>query len=263
MTATLRLGATGVGVLHQRLIEANYNVDQSELISGIYGKSTEKQVKDFQASHIGPRGTPLNVDGMVGPDTLWAINNPGALSVKATVKGWKCDLDTDPKVRAIVRPVLLVARELLGVAETPGKPNRGPKIDVFTQPQLGSPWCLWFISHCYNLGCPLGSPFGRIGSAWGMLDWAEKNGRLIYTNHPDVKKIDCKYSDLLPGDLFLILRGERRDRENRRGHGSMLCNVDTEPTFSTLGGNESDMVRGNLRTLASAGAIVRPLLAAA
>lgn len=258
-TVTLRLGATGVGALHQVLIEAGYNVDQGELISGLYGESTQKQVRDFQASHIGPRGRPLGEDGVVGPDTLWALKNPSAVSVRATVPGWKCDLDHDPKVRTIVRPVLFAARELLGVAETPGKPNRGPKIDAFTQPQLGSPWCLWFLSHIFNLGCPLGSPFGRIGSAWGMYEWAERNKRVVYASHPDLPKVDCKYSDLLPGDIFLILRGERADRENRRGHGSIICNVDTEPQFSCLGGNESDMVRGSLRTLAGAGAIVRPL----
>src|SRR6478609_9123652 len=36
----------------------------------------EHQVQDFQMTHLGPKGRPLDTDGVVGAETWWALFNP-------------------------------------------------------------------------------------------------------------------------------------------------------------------------------------------
>lgn len=245
-----------VGALQQSLAECGYEIDQSELTVGYFGESTDKAVRDFQASHLGTKGKPLSVDGLVGADTQWALKNPsGTPRGRAAVDGWRCE---PSKIREAVRRVIVTAVNELGVAETKGQRNRGPRVDVYTKPRLGIPWCAAFASFCFEKGCDGGSPFGRIDSSWGLYEWAERKGRVIYTNHPDCKPV-VERKEILEGDIFLILRGSRADKENRRGHTGIICYVGQADKFCTIAGNESDCVRGGIRTRAGVSAIIRPV----
>ena len=42
---------------------------------GKFGKKTETAVKEFQGEHTGPDGKALKVDGIVGQNTWWALDN--------------------------------------------------------------------------------------------------------------------------------------------------------------------------------------------
>ena len=44
-------------------------------VDGDFGQATEKAVKAFQKAHDGPDGRALTVDGVVGPNTWWALEN--------------------------------------------------------------------------------------------------------------------------------------------------------------------------------------------
>lgn len=52
--------------------------------------------------------------------------------------------------------VIAIARDNIGVRETPGKPNRGPAVDMFIReagldPERGSyPWCVAFLQYCFR-----------------------------------------------------------------------------------------------------------------
>lgn len=255
---TLRKGNKGdakeISALHQALVEAGYEITTSELQTGHFGDSTEAQVRAFQASHLGPKNQPLDEDGIVGQNTWWALHNPsGQKRGRATVDGWRCEPSS---IREAVRRVINAAVDELGVAETPGQRNRGPRVDVYTNPYLGTPWCAWLASWCFEKGIEGGSPFGRIGSSWGLYEWAEKKGRVVYANHPDLPAVT---GEILPGDIALILRGSRADKENRRGHTMIVCHVMQAEKFCTIAGNESDQVRGGIRTRSGISAIIRPV----
>ena len=74
---TLRMGDSGADVakLQQALIEQGYACG-NDTDGAIFGPSTDSAVKLFQAGHVGPDGKPLAVDGIVGPVTWWALENP-------------------------------------------------------------------------------------------------------------------------------------------------------------------------------------------
>ena len=42
---------------------------------GKFGANTEKAVRKFQGEHTGPDGNALKVDGIVGKNTWWALDN--------------------------------------------------------------------------------------------------------------------------------------------------------------------------------------------
>ncbi len=99
-------------------------------------------VRDFQKTHLSHLGRPLKADGVLGPQTEWAL-----------------DFDTLSTGR---RSIVRVAQAFLGLEEDPIGSNtdpagtiRGWLLDVGARP--GDPWCAAFASHC------LGTV--RIGSA--------------------------------------------------------------------------------------------------
>ena len=44
-------------------------------VDGLFGLKTEESVISFQSSHLGQEGKYLEVDGEVGPNTWWALEN--------------------------------------------------------------------------------------------------------------------------------------------------------------------------------------------
>jgi hypothetical protein len=237
----LRVGDEGplAGEVHQALLEAGYQVDAGELAAGKYGPSSYDAVRAFQASHLGPDRHPLTEDGIVGPATLFALRHPSLEPGQAyTVPGWRYDLSA---VREQVRRVVEVAVRELGVHEQPDGSNRGPRVDQYTAPTLGVPWCAGFVSWCFARG-EGGSPFGRILSTWGLYDWAKARG--------------CVLGEAAlpqPGDVFVILRGDRH------GHTGLVVHVLDDGRLATCEGNASNAVRGCIRPRSGVSAILRPV----
>ena len=83
---TIKRGSRGPYVVEcqEDLIKLGYDVGKSGA-DGIFGANTEKAVKAFQKDHDGPDGKALKVDGVVGTNTWWALDNaitPGPTPVK-------------------------------------------------------------------------------------------------------------------------------------------------------------------------------------
>ena len=178
---------------------------------------------------------------MVGPATEWALAHPAAPTAKGwCAPGWRCE---PTRERAQVRQVLAIAVGEIGVCESPPGSNRGGRVDTYAAPALGTPWCAWFASWVAEHGYDGGSPWGRIGSAWGLYDWAKAHGRLLGAG-------------AMPqaGDLGLILRA------GRHGHVETICGLseDSAQTFA-IGGNVSNAVRGTVRPRSLWTAIARPV----
>lgn len=95
---------------------------------------TPAEVETFQAAHHDWFGKSLDVDGVLGPKTEWAL----AIS------------RLDPRRQKIVTR----ACGAIGVTEDAGRPNRGVRIDGWLRlcaaPE-GSPWCAAFASWCLSV----------------------------------------------------------------------------------------------------------------
>lgn len=235
----LRQGSIGVGTIHQALVEAGEPVAADELAAGLFGESTLAAVRDFQARHVGQDGHALAEDGIVGPGTLWALLHPNGGANRYTAPGWRC---SPSECRSAVRRIVEVAAGEIGVTEQPDGSNRGARVDVYTTPDLGIPWCAAFVSWVFLRGAEDGSPFGRVLSALKMRDWAAANGRLLG-------------DAALPqaGDVFVVLRGDLH------GHVGLVIGTATEGRMLTIEGNAGNAVRGLIRARSSVTAIVRPI----
>ncbi len=238
----IRKNMTGVAVgrVQQVLIEAGYEISAIELGATLFGDSTYAAVRAFQASHLGSDGHPLGEDGVVGAETWYALTHPGQAGVRYTVPGWRCE---PSQIREAVRRVVEIAAGEIGVHEDPDGSNDGRRIRAYTAPDfIGSPWCALFASWAFQQGAEEGSPFGRVASTWGLYEWAQARGRVLG-------------EAALPqaGDVFVILRGERR------GHTGIVCGVTDDGRLCTIEGNASNAVRGCLRGRSAVSAVLRPV----
>lgn len=241
----VRKGDTGlaVGRVQQALVEAGYSVPVTENSQQVFGDGTYDSVRAFQASHLGPAGKSLGEDGVVGEETWWALQHPGG-GLAYTTPGW---LYNPGDARPEVRPALDAAYLKIGVHEEPDGSNDGPAVRMFTDPGfIGSPWCALFASWAFAQ-LPGGSPFGRIAGTWALYEWAEAKGLLVPASAP-----------VLPGDIGVILRGERKD-PNHRGHVMPICADLGNGRLATIAGNESNSVRGGVRDRSALSAILRPV----
>jgi hypothetical protein len=100
---------------------------------------TPEAVGLYQASHKNHLGQPLRVDGVLGPETQWAL-----------------DFETICEAR---RTIIERAWQYLGLAEDPPGSNDDPLKLIRTWlgrcgAAPGDPWCAAFASHCLSAGTP-------------------------------------------------------------------------------------------------------------
>jgi hypothetical protein len=240
MNLIIGMSNNDVGDLQQKLIEAGESVDPGELRQQYFGPSTKSAVLDFQTHHVDAQGHPLAQDGVVGPATLAALENPSG--GPHLVSGWAADL---VKCDDRIRPVIAAAVGEIGVAESPNGSNRGPRVDVYTGlsgNDTGIPWCAMFVSWVWGHAVG-GSPFGTLASALKLRDWGAQNGRLIGTG-----------TLAQPGDIGIILRAG--------GHGHVVLMVSNElagVSMSCVEGNCANAVRATLRLRSAFSHMLRPL----
>ena len=85
---TLKRGSKGrwVTLLQTKLISQGYSCGSTGA-DGDFGANTEKAVKEFQKEHDGQNGKALKVDGIVGPETWWAIEHaPERITYTVTIR---------------------------------------------------------------------------------------------------------------------------------------------------------------------------------
>ncbi|HET8922563.1 MAG TPA: peptidoglycan-binding domain-containing protein [Candidatus Acidoferrum sp.] len=114
---------------------------------GIFGPETLEAVELFQARSVDEFGTPLKVDGRVGPMT-WATLF--AIELEPPVVSSSSKLLSQALVKADLE---------VGVREQPLGSNRGPRVDQYLRsvgldPTQGSfAWCAAFVYFCFNQAC--------------------------------------------------------------------------------------------------------------
>ena len=150
MPSTLRFGTKGseVGKL-VKLLTKQGCAPKPPVTSDepAFGVAIENMVLYFQMTHQGPDGAWLDVDGIVGDGTWWALQN-------ATGDPQRSFLEVGiPKgITGDRRAVLETAVREHGVRECQSRPNRGAAVDRFFPASArnpedhGPPWCCFYVS---------------------------------------------------------------------------------------------------------------------
>jgi hypothetical protein len=131
--------------LQRALQRANYG--RGFQVDGYPSAGLWESVEDFQLQHIGPNGMPLDADGVVGPATWWALENPSGVSQQ---NGFTLALPPRNAITNSRRKVQdwVVGEYRRGVREIPDGSNRGPEVDGYWGPTgiIGQPWCAVLVS---------------------------------------------------------------------------------------------------------------------
>jgi hypothetical protein len=188
---------------------------------GVFGPETADAVELFQARSVDQHGSPLLVDGSVGPMTWAALF--GAVPAVETAE------------TPLHTAVLEVAGSQVGVMEEPPGSNRGPKVDVYLRsvginPAAGSfPWCAAFVYWCFQQASKnLAVSNPAIRSA-GVLDVWNRAGS---SGVPRISSIEAQNEPGLvkPGMVFVLSAGAGN------GHTGLVERVDGV-VLTTIEGN--------------------------
>jgi hypothetical protein len=190
---TLRAGARGDSVVElQRILLSLGYTDFS--ITGVLDEATNQAVELFQLQHIDSSGRPLASDGVVGPKTWWALDNPSGDAQESFMP--------TPPVGGLT-PTRRKLLEILDrehqkpVSESPDGSNRSKDIDrYFGNTGLrGQPWCCAFVS--WALERALGEfPIGGIHHPGVQRMWVMANDLGMAVDQPK------------PGDLFIQIKSK-------------------------------------------------------
>jgi CHAP domain len=199
----------------------------------------EDSVRSFQRTHLGPDGTFLSADGVVGEKTWWALFNSTGRAQRSGLRASVPD-GLGPMRQRILTVAL--AEHARDVVEVPNGSNRGPDVDRYLPDwvkkpgQKGPAWCCFFYSWVAHQALdkwPLGAPQGgvlearRVAGKLGL--WTPKS---VAVNRP------------LPGDVFVM------DRGSGHGHiGFVLRVSDDRKQINTLEGNCGNRVKLGMREL--------------
>ncbi len=199
------------------------------LEDGVFGAETADAVELFQARSLDKFGSPLQVDGVVGPMT-W-----GALFGAATVPS------VNTAATPLLKRVLEVAASQVGVMEEPTGSNRGPQVDEYLRcvgldPASAShPWCAAFVYWCFDKAAAelkVANPAVKTG---GVLDMWTRAGSW------GVKRISAmealaQPSLVQPGCVFVLSTG------SGNGHAGLVEWVDGD-RLATIEGNTNEKGR--------------------
>jgi hypothetical protein len=243
MDKILRAGDSGeqVKVLQSLLRRSGFF---EGAVLGNFKTLTTKAVREFQQTHQGPDGKWLAVDGIVGPGTWWALQNPTGDAQRSFLK---TDNSVIPAGISEDRKKLLevcIKEHKAGVAETPKGSNWGDGVTKYLTGVGPCAWCCFFVSWAFKeaLGkYPLGKRHGHCLTFWNEAKAAGKGF------------LKSKYEPI-PGDIFIMLYRSSSGNLTGSGHTGFVSNVFVR-RINTFEGNAGDRLKHGLREL-DAGTLV-------
>jgi hypothetical protein len=160
----IKIGSTDkyyLDLIHKQLISSGTSPQSisKDISNNTFGSETKNAVSYFQQTHLGPDKQNLSVDGIVGPDTWWALYNSNGDSQKLNLK------NTIPNISGNRAKVLNIAisEHQKGVAESPKGSNWGDGVSKYLK-YIGigpNPWCCAFANWV-------------VYTALGSLPWKKK-----------------------------------------------------------------------------------------
>ena len=193
---------------------------------GIFGPETLEAVELFQSRSVDQFGTPLKVDGRVGPMT-WATLF--TTEIEPLVASSSSELLSQALVKAALE---------VGVREEPLGSNRGPRVDQYLRsvgldPTQGSfAWCAAFVYFCFDQACAGSNIENPVVKTAAVVEhWNEAGARGIHRLSAD----ECKDEPSLvqPGIIFIIMTG------GGHGHTGLIEEV-RGMALTTIEGNTNE-----------------------
>lgn len=217
-------------ILHKQLILAGGDAKKlsGDMISDYFGDDTYSEVIRFQQTHIGPDKQALDVDGIIGADSWWALFNFTGEDQKNNLSKVDSDIESSNRQKIIN---MARAQHSLGVVETPKGSNWGGQVSKYLKfCGLGpNPWCLAFVQWVTFEALKV-SPW-KSKTAHVATFWQICKGLGFAFNVKDYSPI--------PGDLFVIVHSDGT------GHIGVITNVNSTSKASRLNvieGNSGDRV---------------------
>ena len=224
----LTVGAAGPQVeVVQQLLQKNgyYQCGQCK-VDGDYGELTASAVQEFQGGHLDDLGQPLEIDGEVGPATLWALHNASGETQRLYI-----DPLIPRNLPAQRKRVLevLCAKYRTNVREIPDGSNAGDGVDEITG-GWAAPWCAmtvwWAVKKALDI-----EPWGSRGEAAAVINIYKKAKAV------DTFKEKDHYPPR-PGDVFIMLYRNKAGKLTGKGHTGVVLRVSEDgQTWNTLEGN--------------------------
>jgi hypothetical protein len=226
----LKQGSTGPAVakLIQDLRGLGFDLPQGSTFTLLVKHSVEA----FQVGHVDASGTPLVVDGKVGPHTAWAIQ--ARLNNIASVET-QFGLPAPPMAggSGAGRGAITVAMQDMeaGRGEI-GANNSGPDVAAYLAPTgLGTPnnWCAAFVSHCYRQALGHNAVFGYVPGA------QEVHNRMKQLGHAYTASLS---NPPQPGDIIVWRRVDPNDPAHTGWYGHIgLVHSFADGNLWTIEGN--------------------------
>jgi hypothetical protein len=218
----LKRGKKGpdIHILQAQLNQKGYGIIAED---AIFGPKTEDAVKRFQTDHSSPDGSPLKVDGIVGPLTWWALFNGDSPQTHNVC------FDTSRLMRSSQEVALHELKK--NVREIPPGSNRGPDVEAYLSSvgrNPGDAWCAAFVYWCVERASKsLGknNPLKRTGRVSSL--WADAVERGCVIQADDVRAGEA---DIPPGAIFCVVYA------NGRGHTGFVESRNGD-TLNTIEGN--------------------------
>ena len=127
MPSTLRFGNTGPEVADLVKLLTRHGCSPRPPVTSsapTFGRAVENMVLYFQMTHQGHEGNWLDVDGVVGNDTWWALKNATGQAQRSFLEA-----GIPQGISGRRRAILETAVKEHGVREDLSRPNRGDEID--------------------------------------------------------------------------------------------------------------------------------------
>jgi len=235
---TLKYGDSGKDVKRlQRYLKAQGFF--TAYIGGNFFSKTRDAVIYFQQTHLGPDGTFLATDGIVGENTWWALEHPSGEEQRSQLPGWIPSGLTPMRIQVLNTAI---KQHNDGVHEIPDGSNWGDGVTKYGG-QRGSPWCCLFWSWCgkhalgdYFFGAKYALVLSAYTKAKGLNMWLEKDASIP-----------------IPGDAFVMLYKNIKGKFTGRGHIGFVLRVQVKDgkavKINTIEGNCGNRVKIGSRDL--------------
>ncbi len=210
-------------------------------VDGDYGSATANQIRAFQARNDDPTGMALDIDGMVGKNTWWALFADFDVAPAAT---------PPDAAKTASQNFLAIALSQDGVRET--RPNRGPSIDAYIMstglaPWADAfPWCVAFVYWCAVQLEDMGGADNTLPKTAGvhaMWNSGRNSAPMVVT------RASADATNVRPGMVFFL------DTGGGRGHAGIVTRVvgeqvhTIEGNTNKAGSREGDGVYQRVRAL--------------
>lgn len=205
-------------------------------VTGLFDAPTLAATQLFQLQHVGPNRLPLTSDGVVGPATWWALENPSGAAQRSNFP-LVVERNVLPSRLDLLN--VLEAEYARNVFEVPDGSNRSPIIDGYwgRTGLLGKAWCCTFVSEMLHRA--LGRyPFGR--------------------HHTGVQKMFTealamgRRGEPVPGNVFIQIK------EGGQGHTGFVSATSVDGWVATFEGNCGNRHKHGRRLLSTIDGFIDP-----